>query len=380
VFRRVCERVAYYLDFPAESAAGTTATLALWTTLSYAYPCWPAVPYLSVGGPAASGKTRLLDVLCRVAFRPLASSNMTAPTLFRTLHAAGGTLLVDEAERLRSASDPGVAELNSVLLSGYRQGACATRLEPTGDTYRPVQFNVFGPKALACIATLPPTLAGRCVPVSMLRSAADSPKPARRIDADPAGWRGLRDDLHVLALEHGAGWVRLADRDDVVPAGIAGRNYELWQPLLALAAWLQDDGASGLLRLVQDHAALTVGTARDDAIPEADEILLEELAAAVRRGDAPTSADLLRHAQSRDEVTFRLWSPKGVTSRLKSYGIPCPRKVGGERRYGDVTPDALRRIGERYGIELGVASDADKNGHPSPGIVPVVPDCPRARR
>jgi hypothetical protein len=380
VFRRLCEQVAYYLDFPAESAAGTTATLALWTTLSYAYPCWPAVPYLWLGGPAASGKSRVLDVLSRLTFRPLSSSNMTAPALFRTLHASGGTLLIDEAERLRSASDPGVAELNSVLLAGYRRGGSATRLEPAGDTFRPVRFDVYGPKALACIAGLPPTLAGRCVPVAMLRSAADSPKPARRLDADQPRWQRLRDDLHAVALEHGASWYRLASRADVVPTGIAGRNYELWQPLLALAAWLQADGAGGLLRLVQDHATVTVGAARDDAIPEADELLLELLADAVAVGQPPTSSELLSRARSRDEVTFKVWSPKGVTARLKSYGIPCPPKVRGERRYRDVTPDTLRRIGQRYGIDLRLTADADENGPPDPEIVPIVPNCPRARR
>jgi hypothetical protein len=380
VFPRVCKEIAYYLDFPDGSAAGTTATLALWTTLSYAYPCWPAVPYLSVGGPAASGKTRLLDVLSRLTFRPLFSSSMTAPSLFRTLHASGGTLLIDEAERLRSTADPGVAELRAVLLAGYRRGGCATRLEPAGDTYRTVKFDVYGPKALACIAGLPPTLASRCVPVGMFRSAVDSPKPTRRIDADPGWWQRLRDDLHVLALEHGAAWCRLAGWADVVPHEIAGRNHELWQPLLALAAWLEDHGADDLLGLVQDHAVETVGAARDDVIPEADEIILEVLAAAVEAGQAPTSADLLRHAQARDEVTFRHWSPKTVTSRLKSYGIACPRKVGGERRYGDVTLNTLRRTAERYGVDLGLTADAYENGHPTQENVPIVPDRPRGPR
>lgn len=217
-----------------------------------------------------------------------------------------------------------------------------------------MQFCVFGPKVLAGIAGLPPTLASRCIPITMFRSPAESPKPSHRIDADPGEWQAVRDGLHVLALEHGPERVRLATRADVVPAGIAGRNYELWRPLLALAVWLQEHGADGLLKLVQDHALASVAAARDDAVPEADEVLLEQLASVVKECRSPTPGELLSAAKARDEVTFRLWQPAGVSRRLKAYGIETPKKSNGERRYRDVAPELLRRIGDRYGIDLGM--------------------------
>ncbi|HJZ53529.1 MAG TPA: hypothetical protein VKE74_01140 [Gemmataceae bacterium] len=354
VFQNVCSLIAQYLEFPPEAAAGTTATLALWAVFTYLYPAWDAVPYLSLGGPMASGKTRVLDVLQRLAFRPVSSSNLTAPALFRILHAYGGVMLYDEAERLRQ-STPDVQELNSVFLAGYKRGGTAIRLEPVGDAFRPVRFNVYGPKALACIAGLPPTLASRCVRIIMFRAAADSPKPKRRIDADPAAWQSVRDDLHVLALEYGPRWVRLASCKDVVPAGLGGRHFELWQPLLALAHWFQDHGAENLLGLVQTHALASVATAADDAVPEADEVLLELLAEAVRDHRPPTSKELLESAKLRDEATFRTWQSGWVTGRLKNYGISTPKKTNGERRYRHVTPAQLIQIGERYGLDLGLA-------------------------
>ncbi len=371
VFRAVCERIAHYLDFPPETATGTAATVALWAVLTYAYPAWDAVPYLFLGGPMGSGKSRVMEVLQRLVFRPLSTSNLTAPALFRTVHTQGGVLLFDEAERLRQGT-PEVQELQSVFLAGYKRGGSATRLEAVGDTFRPVQFDVFGPKALACIAGLPPVLASRCIPVMMFRAPEDSPKPKRRLDADPAGWQAVRDDLHVLALEFGATWVGLAGRSDVVPARITGRSYELWQPLLALAAWLEGHGAGGLLGLVQRHAAATVASARDDAVPEADEVLLEVLAEAVRAGEAPTTAELLTTAKTRDEQTFKAWGPRGVGARLKLYGITTPQKVNGQRRYRHVTPDMLARIAQRYGLDLGFAG-ATSVATPNPEIVPFVP-------
>jgi len=353
-FQSVCERINYFLDLPPATAHGTTATLALWVMLTYTYPVWDAVPYLYVGGPLGSGKSRVLEVLQRLVFRPLSSSNLTAPTLFRTLHSQGGVLLLDEAERVRQ-STPDQQELQSILLSGYKRGGTASRLEKFADgSFQPTQFAVYGPKALACIAGLQPTLSSRCVPVMMFRSAANSPKPKRRLDADPTAWQVVRDDLHALALEHGLAWVQLPARAHVVPAGIGGRNYELWQPLLALAHWFEERGSNGLLALVQEHACKTVARAKDDTVPPADETLLELLTARVVAHNPPTSAELLEAAQAHDPVTFKVWTPHGVTNRLKVYGIATPEKANGERRYRHVTPAQLEEIQTCYGVSLGL--------------------------
>jgi hypothetical protein len=322
--------------------------------LTYCYQAWGAVPYLYVGGPIGLGKSRLFEIVARLVFRPLVSSSMTGPALFRTLHDRGGTLLYDEAERLRQAS-PDQQELVSMLLAGYKRGGQATRLEPVGDSFRSLAFDVYGPKALACIAGLPPALASRCIPVMMFRAAPDSPKPRRRIDADPAGWQSLRDNLHALALEHGATWLELAQRTDVCPAGADGRSYELWQPLLALAAWVEGHGADGLLRLMQRHALAIVEAGKDDQVPEADEVLLEVLTEQVRCGNQPTPGNILSTAKERDPATFEKWVAQTVSRRLKNYGIPTPKKSHGERRYKDVSLQTLLRIQKHYGIDLGIA-------------------------
>ena len=105
VFSRICERVAYFLDLPREHAKGIISTLAVWTMLTYGCSVWDAVPYLYIGGPLGSGKSRVFDILLRLVFRPLLSSSMTGAALFRTLHSQGGVLLLDEAERLKTTAD-----------------------------------------------------------------------------------------------------------------------------------------------------------------------------------------------------------------------------------------------------------------------------------
>lgn len=372
VFGRIQDVFRHYVDFPPEHADGNTATLGLWVLLTYCYPAWSAVPYLSIGGPLGSGKSRVFELLARLVFRPTVSANMTAPCMFRSLHEQGGVLLLDEAERLREGS-PDAAELRSILLSGYKVGSPAKRTEPTTDgKFRQVSFDIYGPKAIAGISTLPEALASRCIRLTMFRSAPDSSTPRRRLDEDPDLWAGLRDDLHALALEHGRAWLELAGRADACPA-MSGRDFELWQPLLALALWLEGQGAAGLVQLMRSHAARLIELNRDDATPDGDEILLRILTEAVIEGRADwmTPTDLLKTATERDAGIFGKWSTRGIGTTLKRYGV-VPYKVHGRRTYRGITLCQLRRIQDAYGIDLGIT------GEILPPLPPQAPFAPHA--
>lgn len=358
LFTRICDRIHEFIDLPEDHAAGTLATLTLWAILSYCYHAWEAVSYLFVGGPLGSGKSRVFDILGQLVFRPVQSSNMTAPTLFRTLDNQGGVLLFDEAERLKQ-STPDVGEILSMLLAGYKRGGRAQRQEAMGDgRFKTVGFDVFGPKGLACITGLPPALSSRCIPLIMFRAAPGSPKPRHRINADPATWQALRDDLHVLALEHGSTWLDLPKRTDVCPSTISGRDFELWQPLLALACWIESHGASGLLGRVRSHALTIVDAGKEDSTPETDEILLRILAEFVLRGESPQPQDILDAARNRDPDTFpkNAWKPKGVATSLRRYGCRT-NTLHGKKVYGKVTIAQLRKIQMSYGLDLNLPKD-----------------------
>ncbi len=356
VFKRLCLCIAYYIDFPESQSPGTTATLALWVVLTYCYQAWPAIPYLYLGGPAGSGKSRVFEVLSRLVFRPLQSSNMTSAALFRTLDSKGGTLLYDEAERLKQNA-PDVGEINSMLLAGYKQGGRATRLEPVGDTYKSVEFDVFGPKAMACIRGLPVALASRCITVTMFRASKDSAKPRRRIGAHEARWKTLRADLHAMTLEYGPDFLELARREDVC-GPMSGRSFELWQPLLALASWMEDHGAEELLGLMQQHAAVTIESGQDEQTPDCEEILLRILAEKIQAGHSPIAKGVLESAQEQEPRMFDKWSAKGVANALKRYRIET-RKTSGRRAYGHVTLDDLRRIETAYNMDLSLPEGAE---------------------
>jgi len=350
IFQRLCRCISHYIDFPKAQAPGTTATLALWVLLTYCYPAWSAIPYLYLGGPAGSGKSRVFEVLSRLIFRPLQSSSLSAAALFRTLHGKGGTLLYDEAERLKQNA-PDVAEITAMLLAGYKRGGRATRLEPIGDgTFKTMEFQVYGPKAMACIRGLPVALSSRCITVVMFRAASGSAKPRRRIDAYTERWQTLRDDLHALALDCGTDFLDMAQQDDVCPK-MSGRAFELWQPLLALASWVECCGAAGLLELMQDYAASSIESGREDQTPDCDEILLRMLGNLRQLGISPIAKDVLGKAKEEEPQTFSSWSAKGVANALRRYGVET-HKTQGRRSYGHITLDQLRRIQTTYNMDL----------------------------
>lgn len=274
--------------------------------------------------------------------------------MFRTLDAQGGVLLLDEAERLRD-STPEARDLRSILLSGYKQGSPARRLEKVGDSYSSVAFDVFGPKALAAVGGLSEALASRCIRIVMQRVQPDSERPRRRLECPPHAWADLRDRLHVLALENGPDWVALAGRAELCPERFGWREFELWQPLFALAAWFAERGVENLVTVIEKFAVHTVEVSRARTIIEEDEVLLRVLARHVADGTAAAlrATALLAEAREHDDALFVKWSPRRVSATLEKYGIRTTKGRGNTGRvYSRVTLTHLRKIEAAYGFDL----------------------------
>jgi hypothetical protein len=165
-------------------------------------------------------------------------------------------------------------------------------------------------------------------------------------------------------MESGPELLDLPRRQDVVPE-MSGRHFELWQPLLSIAAWLEDGGAKGMLGLLQRHAESCIESSIEAATPPEDEALLRALADAAGRGARLTAGELLAVVQDADPALFRNWSPRGVSTHLGRYGLRS-RKVRG-RHIFDPIPAELLRVQTAYGIDLEQAPP------PAPNNVPHVP-------
>src|SRR5262245_32324287 len=132
-------------------------------------------PTLCIQSPEKRcGKTRNLDILACLVYRPIATANITPSTLFRVIDHFVPTLLIHEADTfLLNGPD----ELRGLLNAGlYRSTAFVVRCQ--AKVRIPKMFSVWCRKTIAVIGRLPTTLQDRCIPIAMQRRA-----PGERIES-----------------------------------------------------------------------------------------------------------------------------------------------------------------------------------------------------
>lgn len=116
--------------------------------LTWVYDGFNELPYLRLRGDPGSGKTRFLQVVGALCYKPIfASGASTVSPLFRILDSVRGTLIVDEGDF--SFSDE-KAEITKILNNGNAKGFPVLRSDVTPQKeFNPRAYAVFGPKIVA---------------------------------------------------------------------------------------------------------------------------------------------------------------------------------------------------------------------------------------
>lgn len=141
--------------------------LALWVIATFCFDAFDAFAYLCVTSPTPRcGKTRLLEVLSLLVSRPERTANISEAALFRIIQAAKPTMLLDEAETLKSRSER-AEYLRGLLNAGNRCDATVTRC--VGPGHIPHPFSVYCPKIVTGIGSMPQTIRDRSILVEMQR-------------------------------------------------------------------------------------------------------------------------------------------------------------------------------------------------------------------
>ena len=266
VFNTIHNTLTQYVDFKSSTES---KILALWTVGTYFYTMFPAYPYLALNGPKNSGKSTVLRVLQPMAFNMVTTSDPTGASLFRLIHHNGCTVGIDEAERYHNPRDTAMQQIRQLLNSGYKQGMPALRL--IGDDYKPQAFDVYSPKILAAIAGLEDVLASRCIAIPMRRTD-------KKIPLLPPEYSGtqIRHQLYTLALTYHQDVRKLYyERPELHT--LHNRTGELWQPLIALAAFFESHGITDLLTAIGQAAEFDQQYSEGKALNEREESLLQAI-------------------------------------------------------------------------------------------------------
>jgi Toprim domain-containing protein len=296
VFHTVHDLFTAYVDFRSEVES---RILTLWTIGTYFYTMFPAYPYLALNGPKNSGKSTVLRVVQPMAFNMVTSSDPTGPSMFRLIHYTSCTVGIDEAERYHNPRDPGMQQIRQLLNSGYKAGMPAIRL--IGEELKPQAFDVYSPKILAAIAGLEDILASRCIAIPMRRT--DRKMPSFPPDFDGAA---IRHQLYSLALTHFQPiYANYAEHPELHK--LHNRSGELWSPLVALAAFFEEQGAvSGLLDAISDAAEWDEQISEGKSLSEREEAVLQALETLTR---GQTEVVWIKSAVLRERVANLLAQP-----------------------------------------------------------------------
>lgn len=218
--------------------------LTAWIFASWIPETWSVIPYIFFYGPVASGKTRGLEILHRLSYRAIMSSNISSAALFRACEAWHPTLILDETEIYNKQEKN---EIIGLLNSGYRRGQFAIRVKTTEKGEILECFDVFGFKAMAGTEGLAKTLESRSIMIRMLKNRRKvnlhiDEKKANELRAKLLSWR-LRMLTDGELCEVCEGLFKKIGK-----LGFdSGRLEELFQCLLAVA----NDGRENILRYAE---------------------------------------------------------------------------------------------------------------------------------
>ena len=353
--------------------------LALWTLHSYSWQSCEYSPIVAITSPVRTcGKSRVLDVLEKIACNAFRTGNMSEAVLFRVLDSRQPTVLIDEFDTIPEDRRDALA---NILKHGFHRSGKVHRVEGEG-TKEVVEFLVFGPKALACIklTTLDAATVSRCINLRMQRKKPNvKVERLRRYDA--TDWvrkciRWTRD--HLSEIEAGVA---------AMPDALGDREQDIYEPLFVLA-----NLAGGEWPQRVTNAALALSGQSMDANPEGSIQVLGAIRAYFVETDRAKvfSSALVKWLNEEADSTLATWNNgKGIRQAeirrlLKEFDIQ-PRTV----RIGDETQKGYDRAWFEEAFAAYLADPQTENSHTvtkpvgigdSHGLAPVTPgECDRTK-
>ena len=119
-----------------------------YTLYTWFYDKTHTAPYIYIQGDKGTAKSRILDLMSHTCFNAASlGAAVTEANIYRMQEISRGTMVIDELEPDFTGKSN---KLTQILNNGYKQDGIVMRSEriPTGG-FKPVPFNVFGPKVIA---------------------------------------------------------------------------------------------------------------------------------------------------------------------------------------------------------------------------------------
>jgi hypothetical protein len=349
--------LCHYVAFPSEHEP---VAIALWVAHSWLVDNFETSPLLAVtSAELRSGKTRTLDCLAVLVPNPWRVITPSEAVVYTVLaQRPRRTLLLDEADAIFG---PKTAEryegLRAIFNSGNRKGTPVLRVRLLRSGGREVEaFDVYGPKVIAGLGDLPPTVADRSIPIRLKRRA-----PGETVGR----FRQRAAEAEAALLDVPWGRSGTLVTDVTVPEALNDRAADSWEPLLSIA-----EAAGGYWPDRGRLAAIAL-SAEEETAPSVGMRLLADVRDVFNGQDHLATATLLAGLHDLEDGPWGDWYGKPLTSRqlarlLEPYRVgPQLRRLDGERRRGYFRSDFTDAWG-RYvpGPVTTVTTVPDDDGYP----------------
>ena len=209
---------------------------AYYVMFTWVYDGFNTVPYLRALGDYGTGKSRLLDTVGSVCYRPIRITGASsASSIFRTLDLYHGTLILDEADFAKSDEATIIAK---ILNAGNQKGRPLLRTMDAGNgRFKAEAYDVFGPKIIATRKGFDDrAIESRCLTKEM---GGGMPHPRIPIELPPAFWVQAQEIRNMLLAYRMA----TAEPERQVDYSMVDRSIEprLTQVTLGLMTTVHDE-------------------------------------------------------------------------------------------------------------------------------------------
>jgi hypothetical protein len=310
--------------------------------LTWVFDAFNELPYLRLKGDFGSGKTRCLQTIGSLCYKPMfASGASTVSPLFRIIDTFRGTLVIDESD-FRFSDER--SEIVKILNNGNAKGFPVLRSEATpGKEFNPRAFDVFGPKIIATRRSFDDrALESRCITEVM---TGLPPRPDIPLSL-PDSFHDEAEQLKSRLLGYRVKWrLKLSAPVPARDQNLEARVAQVFSPLMAVAFDVEAK------KHLYDLARTASGTLRIDRGTTTEAQLLD-IISELRRDGMPLSMKEMaeRFAARFGTLHSRSVTPRWIGAQLRSRLSLLTVKSHGTFIVPDSESKKLENLVKRYGI------------------------------
>lgn len=323
---------------------------------TWVYDRFNEVPYLRAIGDYGSGKTRFLQAIGSLCYKPIIVGGAISPSaIFHILDQFHGTLIVDEADFKNTDYH---TEIIKILNQGNLKGFPVLRSESLkGKVFDPRAFDVFSPKIVATRGLFQDkALESRFLVEEMEQKKLRGDIP---INLPDIFWEEAREIRNKLLMFRFRNYFKIQIDPELIDRSLEPRLNQIIIPLLSI---IKDDEIKEKIRVLVREYHKQICSDRGMQIEgEVIEIIKNIIVEGGREITIKQITKELNEASSGEGTREQITSKKVgwiVRNQLK---LKPERKRGGYTILYDKDIERIESLFARYGFNIEIKEDAQKD-------------------